>query len=120
MLCASLLCASQMTAQIKPPDYVTGVILSLLAQSTPAGNAAPLNIVDFLPRQTPNPALPTLLNNPALGEPLSPISEQGATASERRFSRNLHLSLMFCELIICTWFPDRMEVYVNKLCPQGS
>ena len=38
-------------------------------QSTAAGDAGPLNIVDFLPRQTPNPALPTVLNNPALGEP---------------------------------------------------
>lgn len=38
---------------------------SSLLQSTSGG--APLNIVDFLPQQTPNPALPTVLNNPALG-----------------------------------------------------
>ena len=29
--------------------------------------------MDFLPRQTPNPALPTLLNNPALGETPAPM-----------------------------------------------
>ena len=38
---------------------------SSLLQSTSGG--APLNIVDFLPQQTPNPALPTVFNNPALG-----------------------------------------------------
>ena len=34
---------------------------------SPSGDATPLNIVDFLPPQTPNPELSRFLNNPALG-----------------------------------------------------
>ena len=41
-------------------------------QSSTTTLQTPLNIVDFLPQQTPNPALPTVLNNPALRKRLFP------------------------------------------------
>lgn len=43
-------------------------------QSAPS-DATPLNIVDFLPQQTPNPELSRFLNNPALGR--APCSWEG-------------------------------------------